>query len=459
MVGLAWAASLCAQHHFSYQEACYKNFSLPYCQGNDFGIKPVKGKNGATGSGVAGPLASFIDASGIDWRFADPSADTLAVLDCSHLSSSPLAHDLIDRLAANQGLSPADVQNLFQGLSVVGQVALSIREDRIVLMVTGRSPDSILPAPGAGWKSTPLESKALLIGNADAVDQAAQRISAAAPLGELPGLALARPVGSEFWAIGSAKLAGQEAAGAGVKRFSLTASMRDRLASDTAFEFDGAPDATAIQTWLKSLPDAKIEGNAIHQRMSMETGETEQSFSKIAASPMGQRLAAFIKSARYLPVRDTATTVHAKPVIYGLDDGAREVQHYVPSASDSSTSTAPTSSAPTSNTPVSASAARPATNLSGTWGFTHFDGRFQGVIVLQQTGSSITGTWHTSAGKSEPDSSLAGWVNGNTVTLTRVVGNNQNYVLTLSTDGTRLDGFGDGWFLNHTNLNMQRAAR
>jgi hypothetical protein len=231
----------------------------------------------------------------------------------------------------------------------------------------------------------------------------------------------------------------------------LTASMRDHLASDTAFEFDKAPDASAIQTWLKSLPDAKIEGNAIHQRMSMETAETQQSFGKIAASPVGQRLAVFIKSARYLPVRDTATTVHAKPVIYGLDDGAREVQHYVPSASDSSTST--------SSAPQSGSAARPATNLSGTWGFTHFDGRFQGVIVLQQTGSSITGTWHTSAGKSEPDSSLAGWVNGNTVTLTRAVGNNQNYVLTLSTDGTRLDGFGDGWFLNHTNLNMQRAAR
>jgi hypothetical protein len=31
-------------------------------------------------------------------------------------------------------------------------------------------------------------------------------------------------------------------------------------------------------------------------------------------------------------------------------------------------------------------------------------------------------------------------------------------VLTLSADGNRLDGFGDGWFLSHTNLNMQRVA-
>src|SRR5262249_48262314 len=34
----------------------------------------------------------------------------------------------------------------------------------------------------------------------------------------------------------------------------------------------------------------------------------------------------------------------------------------------------------------------------------------------------------------------------------------QNYALSLSPDGNRLDGFGDGWFINHANLNMQRSA-
>jgi len=111
---------------------------------------------------------------------------------------------------------------------------------------------------------------------------------------------------------------------------------------------------------------------------------------------------------------------------------------------------------------VSASAglAQPAADLSGTWGFTHFNDRFQGWIVIHQSGSIFRGTWHTSRGKTEPDDEVTGRVDGNMVTLWRFIGDNkQSYVLTLSPDGNRLDGFGDGFFLNHTNLNMQRDTR
>jgi hypothetical protein len=347
-------------------------------------------------------------------------------------------------LGADQGLSPADVQSIFRGLSAVDHVALSVRENRIVLMVTGRSRDSILLAPETGWKATSLEGNAVLIGHADAVDQAVQRIASPTPLGELASLARQRPMDSDFWTAGAARLAGQEAVKAGVKRFSLTAAMRDRVTSDTAFEFDGVPDAKAIQTWLKTLGDAKVEGNVVHARMSLETlTEEQQNSAKIAASLLGQRFGVLIKSARYLPARESATTVHARPVIYGLDDGAREVQQYDPAAASA---------------PITPSPAQPVKDLSGVWAFTHFDARFQGTIVLRQTGSVLTGTWHTSTGKSEPDSSLAGRVDGNVVSFTRAVGNNQTFVLTLSADGNRLDGYGDGFFLNHTNLNMQRAA-
>jgi predicted RNase H-like HicB family nuclease len=150
----------------------------------------------------------------------------------------------------------------------------------------------------------------------------------ASPLGELAGVALNRQADSEFWAVGSAKLAGPEAVTAGVKLFSLTASIRDRLTSDTAFEFNGVPEASAIRAWFSTLADAKIEGNVVHVRMSKDADETGQSFGQIAVSPLGQRLGALIKSARYLPVRDTATTVHTKPVIYGLDDGPRHLERY-----------------------------------------------------------------------------------------------------------------------------------
>jgi len=98
-------------------------------------------------------------------------------------------------------------------------------------------------------------------------------------------------------------------------------------------------------------------------------------------------------------------------------------------------------------------------DLSGTWGFTHWDDRFGGRIVIHQSGATFRGTWHTSRGKTEPDDEVTGRIDGNTVTLWRFIGNNrQSFTLTISEDGNRLDGFGDGFFLNHTNLNMQRSG-
>ena len=99
-------------------------------------------------------------------------------------------------------------------------------------------------------------------------------------------------------------------------------------------------------------------------------------------------------------------------------------------------------------------------DLSGIWNFTHFDDRFQGWIDLRQSGSALQGTWHTSGGKSEPDTSVTGSVDGAAVTLKRVLGSDQqSYALTLSSDGDRLDGFGEGYFLHHTNLNMTRSGQ
>jgi hypothetical protein len=100
-----------------------------------------------------------------------------------------------------------------------------------------------------------------------------------------------------------------------------------------------------------------------------------------------------------------------------------------------------------------------ATDLSGTWGFTHANDQFQGWVVLRQSGDILQGTWHTSRGKDEPDDAVSGRVDGNSVTLWRFIGNNkQIFVLTLSENDNRLDGFGDGFFLNHTNLNMMRSG-
>ena len=99
------------------------------------------------------------------------------------------------------------------------------------------------------------------------------------------------------------------------------------------------------------------------------------------------------------------------------------------------------------------------TNLAGTWIFTHMNGRFEGTIVLRQKGTDLSGTWHTSKGKSESDTSVIGRIDGMTVVLTRFIADSQqNYILHLSADGNFLDGFGEGWFIKHADLKMRRAG-
>ena len=89
----------------------------------------------------------------------------------------------------------------------------------------------------------------------------------------------------------------------------------------------------------------------------------------------------------------------------------------------------------------------------------HFNDRFHGTITLRQDGSDVSGVWHTSKGKSEPDDSVSGRIDGGTLTLWRFIGDaQQHFVLNLSADRSRLDGYGDGFFLSHTNLNMRRVV-
>lgn len=173
--------------------------------------------------------------------------------------TATFSRGLIDQLGSNQGLTPAEQQNVFRALSGVTQVAVSAHDGAVLMMVTGRAEGPVLPALEPSWKALPLSESTVLIGPSAAVDQASQRLTADDALGELASVAQQRPVTQAFWMSESVKLAGEGAVSAGVKRFELTASMQDRLTSDTAFEFDTAPEV--IGAWLKDLGDAKIDGN------------------------------------------------------------------------------------------------------------------------------------------------------------------------------------------------------
>lgn len=270
---------------------------------------------------------SVIVVGGINWRFADPAADGLIGFNFGKLTGSLLARSLVTQMTANQGLAGSEVKKIFDGLSGVDQVVLSVRENQVVAIVTGSRADSKLPALDKGWKAVPVVGNAMLIGNAEAVDQAVQRIGSEAQLGDLARLGAERQVNSDFWAVGSGTLAGPQAVDAGLKRFSLIAWVQERVTSEVAFEFSEIKDVKALPKWATALDGVRVDGNVIFGRLSMETGEVSQ-FAQFSGSPLGQRLGGLMQTARNLPIRDASAAVRSKPVIYGLDDGPREVKQY-----------------------------------------------------------------------------------------------------------------------------------
>jgi hypothetical protein len=265
-----------------------------------------------------------VNAGALDWRFADPQADVLMGFNVGSIAASPLARTLVAQLGARQNLNDADIKKLFDGLAAFDQIAVSVQESQMVAMLTGSVNDATLPPAQPGMKAYPISAKAMLFGSTEAVDQAAQRITAKAALSELALAAAERQASSEFWAIGSARAFGQQAIDAGVKRFSLTVSVRNRLDSDVAFELNGPPNAKTVEMTAKS-PGTIVEGNMIYTRTTIEANEVQQKFSEIAAGLVGERLGLVVEAARHLPARDLNLLKQTRPVIYGLDDGPKVV--------------------------------------------------------------------------------------------------------------------------------------
>ena len=133
----------------NWANSCFMNPASVVCKNHDFAIKPAKGgRKEATNAFSSAPgsgRAARIGAIDIDWRFADPQPDALAGFYVPGLSASPLGRSLIAQLAAKQNLSEADMQKIFEGLAGVDQIALSVRDNRVVVMVTGRVKELTLP--------------------------------------------------------------------------------------------------------------------------------------------------------------------------------------------------------------------------------------------------------------------------------------------------------------------------
>lgn len=333
-LGLASALTLAGQHRFSWQDACFKNPGLPYCPGHEFAVKHKRNEKNDAPGGVAKASAanpadeaatpSVVKVNGIDWRFADPDADAIAALDLTQIRG-PLARTIVNRFAAAQGLNETDTTRLFEALLSVQSIAVSVRSNRVLMMVGRRASDSHTPTMPPGWKTAPVLGGGMLIGLAEDVDAAARRIAEQVRLGELASLAEERDAEGEFWAAGSGSLAGEAATRAGVKRFWLTVSMRDTLGAELVYELGHPAESAGPQNWPPTFGHPTVDGNLVRSAISIEPEELRDRFGEIAGSVIGQRFGALVAAARYVPAPEAVTKDRSRPVIYGLDDGPREL--------------------------------------------------------------------------------------------------------------------------------------
>jgi hypothetical protein len=217
-------------------------------------------------------------------------------------------------VAANQGLKEANMGPIFDAFSSVNQVAVSIRGDQTLIMVSGCSKECSLPALETGWKALPAEN-GMLIGPAEAVDQAAQRIASNGPLPELARSARNLQANGDIWVASSTD---PDTVKAGAKRVVVTASMRDRLTGDSVFEFGQAPDAKTIDMLPVGPGVASVEGTKVRVKMSVEIDKVQPSLAEIAVTPLGEYIWILVKAGRSVPARDPAKA-QPKPKIFGLD--------------------------------------------------------------------------------------------------------------------------------------------
>lgn len=96
-------------------------------------------------------------------------------------------------------------------------------------------------------------------------------------------------------------------------------------------------------------------------------------------------------------------------------------------------------------------------NLEGTWVIKAPGYSYSGNMVLHQSGSGVNGIWH-SVSNNEVDTTVAGLIEGDTLTLVRSAGGQQQkFMITLSKDGNHAEGYGDGVGLKHAVMSFDRT--
>lgn len=317
-------------------------------------------------SPVVAPKA--MDLSKADWRFAHPKPDLLASINVGNIVRSPLlAQSLQESFKLTSDADRAKIDLILKMVGTVERVQISIRETQVkndpdlLVLVTGNLDGMVRQmltqqAKGGTFVSREVASNAILFGKAPLIDQAARRM-----LGATAPAITSEMSSSDIWIAGdTGLLKGMNGVPPGLdtlKRFALGLNFRDPVELNIDLSMLNQDEAGKMMAMYHLVtaqaaqtPQAAAFVNAskvdqqgadIHFRFSAPAAMLQsqlQSAGMAAAGADPGRMAGLLGmlgmgspvavQPSAAPARTAAPAAPQNPgkiMIYGLDDGPREV--------------------------------------------------------------------------------------------------------------------------------------
>jgi hypothetical protein len=309
--------------------------------------------------------AKPLDLSQPDWRFAHPKPDLLASISVGTIMRSPLVVEALNQLFAGPGgADRAKIEPVLKMVSTIERVQVSARatpgknDPDVLILVTGNLDAIVRQMLTQQSKDNTMVSRevapnAILFGKATVIDLAARRMSgiSAPPTGDLSG--------NDLWIAGDVGLFNMGSKGAitgvppgldALKHFSLGMNLRDPVELSVNLSMmneDGAQKMMALYTLASAqaaqTPDAAVlasatkverQGTEIRFRFSAPSTMLQSQMKSAGSDParlaglMGMLGMAAPGAQRPAPKPSGQTAPpenSGKIMIYGLDDGPREV--------------------------------------------------------------------------------------------------------------------------------------
>lgn len=286
-----------------------------------------------------------------DWRFADSRAVLIGGFHGHSLAESRFVRALLFDLARRHGATLADIDRMMKPFDGVDQVCFSLSSasrgaPEVLIYVNGNlegSPAPMLLQNSGAFKSVSIDDKSIVLGTPALVDQAVARMHAPVAA-DSPLIRRARELAprDDFWmaAHPSAMASSSDMArnleafsfGVNVQRQFWMEARFDTHSEEIAEQLAGALEDGQDETADSPLARAMVvdtNGSVVEIHATADARSVVLDFAKQVREFAGEQvgtLVASLRTAAAAAAKPAPEPPPRKPVIYGLDDGPREVK-------------------------------------------------------------------------------------------------------------------------------------